>query len=109
VSGNTIAENADCGIALKDSRIRVQGNRIIKNDTIGLRVADGQGIAWGNSFVDNGGYDLVNDGREEFRAMANWWGASAGAGIGRRILDRQSDGQRGRVIYYPPLTEKPAP
>jgi parallel beta-helix repeat protein len=107
VSGNTIAENADCGIALTDSRIRIQGNRIMRNRKTGLRVADGLGLAWGNSFIDNGGYDLVNDGREEFRAIANWWGASAGAGIERRIFDRQSDGRRGRVIYYPPLTEKP--
>ena len=107
VSRNTFAGNADCGIALADSRVRVQGNSITKNGKAGLRVADGQGLAWGNSFIGNGGYDLVNDGREEFRAMANWWGVSAEAGIERRILDRQTDGQRGRVIYYPPLTEKP--
>jgi parallel beta-helix repeat protein len=107
VSGNTIADNVDCGIALTDSRIRVQGNSIMKNGSAGLRVADGLGMAWGNSFIDNGGYDLVNDGREEFRAMENWWGASVGTEIGRRIFDRQSDGERGRVIYYPHLTAKP--
>lgn len=109
VSGNTIAENADCGISLKDSRVRIQGNSIIKNGKTGLEVADGMSLAWGNTFVGNGGYALVNDGSEEFRAMSNWWGATSGAEIERRIFDRQSDGRRGRVIYYPPLTKKPDP
>ena len=109
VSGNTFAENTDFGISLKDSRVRVQGNNIIKNGKTGLEVADGMGLAWGNSFVDNGGYALVNDGSEEFRAMANWWGATSGAEIERRISDRQSDGRRGRVIYLPFLTGKPTP
>ncbi|HYS44086.1 MAG TPA: right-handed parallel beta-helix repeat-containing protein [Geobacteraceae bacterium] len=108
VAACRIAENADYGLTLAGSQVKVYGNEIGKNGKAGMRVEDGRGVAWGNSFVANGGYDLVNDGPEDFRAMGNWWGDVPSAEIGKRIYDRQADGGRGRVIYSPAMEKKPA-
>jgi hypothetical protein len=108
VAACRIAENADYGLSLAGSQVKVYGNEIVKNGKAGMRVDDGRGVAWGNSFVANGGYDLVNDGPEDFRAMGNWWGDASSAEIGKRIFDRQADGGRGRVLYSPAMEKKPA-
>jgi hypothetical protein len=107
VSGCSMAGNGDCGLVLAGSRVKVYGNEIVNNGKAGLRVEDGQGAAWGNSFVANGGCDLYNAGVEDFRAMDNWWGGTPTAEVGKRIHDRQADNGRGRVFYLPVMTGRP--
>ena len=107
LSGAKITGNADYGVLLANSRIKVYGNEIARNGGAGLKVEDGKGVAWGNSIFANGEYDLVNGGTEEFRAMGNWWGAADFSAIGKRIYDRQTDSSRGRVFYTPVLRTDP--
>lgn len=107
VSGCRIAGNVDYGIAINSSRVKVYDNEIVKNGTAGMKVEDGMGAAWGNTFAANRGYDLLNAGSEDFRAMANWWGGVPLSEIDKRIYDRQANSKRGRVLYFPPLAAKP--
>lgn len=107
VTANRIEKNTVNGLVLAQSRIKVHGNAIEQNGKAGLRVEDGKGIAWGNVLAANGEYDLYNAGSEEFRAIGNWWGGDAVPDVGRRIYDRQMDGARGRVLYFPQLLKRP--
>ena len=107
LTGARIWENADFGILLKDSRVKVVGAEILKNGGTGIIVTDGKGTAWGNAIVGNGEFDLVNKGAEEFMAMGNWWGTADLASIDKRIYDRHMDNGVGRVLYNPVLGGKP--
>ena len=107
LSSNRISGNAFYGVVLKLSRVKVKGNNIEGNGKAGLRTEDGQGVAWGNAIFANGEYDLYNGGTEEFRAVGNWWGEGRTNTAVARIYDRNIDGGRGRVIFFPPLKKRP--
>jgi hypothetical protein len=107
LSDNRIKMNSGYGVVLAGSRIKVKGNLIERNGRVGLYVGDGQGGAWGNALLANGEYDLYNGGTDEFRAVGNWWGTAASGNITARIYDRNRDGSRGRVLFYPPLHDRP--
>jgi hypothetical protein len=109
LTGSRISENADYGVLMKDSRMKVVGAEIVRNGGVGIIVTDGKGTAWGNAIVGNGEFDVVNKGAEEFRAMGNWWGTADLALIGRRIYDRHMDNGVGRVVYSPVLVGNPVP
>jgi hypothetical protein len=106
VVANRIAKNADYGLALARSRVKVNANEIAHNARIGLRIEDGKGIAWGNALYANGDYDLYNAGTEEFRAIGNWWGDPT-SDIAGRIYGRQMGNAPGRVLYLPVLRTRP--
>ena len=108
VSANRVVDNRGYGVHLARTRVRLEGNSIERNHGNGLEVEDGAAVAWGNSLASNGGYDCLNAGTEDFRAIANWWGGRDAAGIAARIFDRQADGRKGRVFYLPVLGERPA-
>ncbi len=107
VSGNRIAQNRDCGISLAGSRVRVTANDISQNGRIGIRVADGKSIAWGNIISENGQYDLYNAGREDFRAIGNWWGERSAQDSPGKLYDKTGNPGSGKVMYFPVLREKP--
>jgi parallel beta-helix repeat protein len=107
VSGNRIAQNGDCGISLTGSRVRVTANDISQNGRIGIRVTDGKGIAWGNIISANGRYDLYNAGREDFRAIGNWWGEGSAPDSPGKIYDKAADPGSGKVFCFPVLRDKP--
>jgi len=107
VYGVKLAENADYGIRLASSRVKVCGSEIIHNSGSGMQVSDGRGAAWGNAIYANGTYDLVNSGSEEFIALGNWWGTPEPAAAGRRIYPAHSDNGPGRVLYLPLLKANP--
>lgn len=108
VTGCRLKGNADYGLSLARSRVRVNNNEITGNGSFGLLVEDGQGAAWGNRFAGNGKYDVYNAGSEDFRAMANWWDRPADS-VQSRIYDRQANGDRGRVYFLPTLKTRPLP
>lgn len=107
VAGCRIAENIEYGIALAGSRVKMYGNDIARNGKTGMRVEDGGGAAWGNSFAANGEYDLAYAGRDDFRAIGNWWGGALPAEVGKRISPQTESGG-GKVLYLPVLTARPA-
>ncbi|MBT0894903.1 right-handed parallel beta-helix repeat-containing protein [Geobacter hydrogenophilus] len=106
VTGARIAENRHVGIHLVRSRVRVYGNEIVSNAGIGLRVEDGQGVAWGNAFSGNGRFDIENAGREDFRAIANWWGDPSPP-LDMRLDHQAQDPARGRIFVNPVLKARP--
>jgi hypothetical protein len=108
ISINRIAGNRGHGVHLAKSRVRLEGNNIEHNGGNGLEVEDGAAIAWGNVLSANGGYDLLNAGGDDFRAIGNWWGGKGAAEIARRIFDRQADNRRGRVYFQPILRQRPS-
>ncbi|MFW5866727.1 MAG: right-handed parallel beta-helix repeat-containing protein [Armatimonadota bacterium] len=61
-----------------------------------------------NSLVDNAEYDLANQTGRAIVAQRNWWGHSAQAEIGARILDRSEDPSLGPVNFTPFLDGPPA-
>ena len=61
-----------------------------------------------NSFINNAEYDLANQTGRAIVAQRNWWGHSAQAEIGARILDRSEDASLGPVNFTPFLTGPPA-
>lgn len=107
VTANRISGNRGYGVRLGHSRLRVNANGIEQNAGNGLEVEDGAAIAWDNALAANGGYDCYNGGSEDFRAIGNWWGGGDAAAVGARVYDRQRDAQRGRVLYWPTLRERP--
>jgi hypothetical protein len=108
VSTNRVVANRGYGVHLGKARVRVEGNSIERNIGNGLEVEDGAAVAWGNALAENGGYDCLNSGAGDFRAIANWWGGKDVAGIGARIHDHQDDSRRGRILYLPILRERPS-
>ncbi|GAB7026211.1 right-handed parallel beta-helix repeat-containing protein [Geotalea toluenoxydans] len=106
LSGNRILKNKDYGVTLAKARVKVTANDISHNSKVGLRVEDGKGVAWGNTFVGNGDYDLYNAGADDFKAMGNWWGEGTSA-TGVRIFDKKNNTSIGRVLYLPVLQTKP--
>lgn len=106
VTASRISGNSTVGIHLTRSRVRVSGNEITSNDAVGLRVEDGLGIAWGNDFSGNRGFDIDNAGGEDFRAMANWWG-EASPSLGKRLNHRPLDSARGTILVNPVLKVRP--
>jgi len=73
VTASKFTGNRELALALLHSPMRISGNDIGRNPGTGLLVDDGSAVAWGNSFFENGVYDLYNAGKEEFRAPANRW------------------------------------
>ncbi|BET58280.1 right-handed parallel beta-helix repeat-containing protein [Geobacter sp. 60473] len=107
VAHSLVAGNRRAGLILSRSGVKLSGSEITRND-VGLRVEDGRGIAWGNSFSGNGTYDIYNAGSEDFRAMANWWGAEQSAqNLGDRLYDGEDDPVRGMVLVAPVLDSAP--
>ena len=99
VAGATLAKNAEYGLALTASRLRVSSNEITGNGGYGLIVYDGAAVAWDNALYGNVGFDLYNAGSETLRAPGNWWGEGA-----PRIFD---NGGRAGVLTAPVLVRKP--
>jgi|LSQX01.2.fsa_nt_gb hypothetical protein len=58
--------------------------------------------------VANGEYDLANHTTHALLAQQNWWGLTAQAEIGARILDRSEEAWRGPVNFTPFLNAQPA-
>lgn len=105
IVASRIEKNTGDGLTLDRSRLKVSGNEISRNGRVGLRVTDGGSVAWGNSFVANGEYDLYNAGGEDFTALGNWWGGVPASVISQRIYGGHQDGSRGKVRYSPYLPE----
>ena len=105
VSGCTIADNSEYGISLVESRVKIYGNALAKNGT-GLKVENDSGAAWGNSFSANGRCDLLNAGTDDFRADGQLVGVSPQPRFATRICDRHLDPLRGRVLFFPAMTDK---
>lgn len=102
-----VAGNRRAGLHLSRSGVKLSGSEITRNH-VGLRVEDGRGMAWGNSFSGNGTYDIYNAGSEDFRAMANWWGAGQlPESLGSRLYDGDDDPGRGMVLVGPLLESVP--
>jgi hypothetical protein len=100
VKGNRIAQQQTYGVQLASARVRFQNNVVTGNGAAGLLVRDGRAVAFGNSLHANGGFDLVNEGEEEFRAPGNWWG-------GNDPLTRKRLGGTGPIIVTPVLSQPP--
>jgi hypothetical protein len=99
--------NRDAGLHLAGARIKVQRCLFADNRGDGMRVDDGRGVVWGSSFSGNGGSNLANAGREDVRAVQNWWGSNDEATIMAK-LSGNSRGGSGTISVAPWLTEKPA-
>jgi Right handed beta helix region len=100
VRGNRIAHQQGNGVQLTNARIRFQNNLVTGNGATGLLVRDGRAVAFGNALHANGGFDLMNEGQEEFRAPGNWWGGDEPL-VGKRL------GGTGAVIVTPILSQAP--
>lgn len=98
-----IVENREYGLQLLHSRMKIFANQIFMNTGIGIMSDSGGSAAWGNNISLNGLYDFYYSGSEEFRAIGNWWGASAETGRRNRIFD-----QNGSVLTFPELSASPS-
>jgi hypothetical protein len=108
IEASKFVENREYGLHLVNSRMKISDNLIFMNTGIGIMSDTAGSAAWGNNISRNGLYDFYNAGSEEFRAIGNWWGASAGKGQKRRIFDKTVDPSRGLVLTAPELPAPPA-
>jgi len=108
IETSKFVENREYGLQLANSRMKIFNNLIFMNTGIGIMSDTAGSAAWGNNISRNGLYDFYNAGSEEFRAIANWWGAPAGKGQKRRIFDKAVDSSRGSVLTSPELPAPPA-
>jgi antitoxin component of RelBE/YafQ-DinJ toxin-antitoxin module len=96
ISGCTVRDNARWGVSVYHNSEPLLG-------------ASGSSANPGlNSFLDNGEYDLANQTARAIVAQRNWWGRSAQAEIGARILDSSEDPSLGAVNFTPFLSSAPA-
>jgi hypothetical protein len=108
IEASKFVENREYGLQLVNSRMKISDNLIFMNTGIGIMSDTAGSAAWGNNISRNGLYDFYNAGSEDFRAIGNWWGASAGKGQKRRIFDKAVDPSRGSVLIAPELPAPPA-
>lgn len=108
IETSKFVENREYGLQLVNSRMKISGNLIFMNTGIGIMSDTAGSAAWGNNISRNGLYDFYNAGSEDFRAIGNWWGATAGKGQKRRIFDKAADPNRGSVLTAPELPAPPA-
>jgi hypothetical protein len=108
IETSKFVENREYGLQLVNSRMKISDNLIFMNTGIGIMSDSAGSAAWGNNISRNGLYDFYNAGSEDFRAIGNWWGASAGKGQKRRIFDKAVDPSRGSVLTAPELPAPPA-
>lgn len=99
--------NREIGLHMSGARIKVQRSLFADNIRDAIRMDDGRGGVWGSAFSGNGGFNLVNAGREEINAVLNWWGSNDETAILSKLFDAEKKDGTGIVAVSPWLPEKP--
>ena len=97
--------NQATGLHLSGARVKVQRCLFAENIADGLQMDDGQGVVFLSGFVDNGGFNLINNGQEDIIAVQNWWGSNTEESILGKLSG--DNGGSGLVRIAPWLAEKP--
>lgn len=100
--------NRELGLELTGARIKVSNSLFSMNQRDGIKVNDSRSLIIGNSFIKNGGYNLVNSSKENVVAVQNWWDSKEESGITEKISDAGKNMQSGRVVVSPWLMQKPS-
>ncbi|HEY3308947.1 MAG TPA: right-handed parallel beta-helix repeat-containing protein [Desulfuromonadaceae bacterium] len=99
-------KNSATGLHLSGARVKVQRCLFAENLADGIQMDDGRGVVLTSSFINNGGYNLINNGREDIIAVQNWWGSSNEETI---LAKLRGTGKDARFVEIAPwLAEKPA-
>jgi len=68
---------------------------------------DGQSVIWESVFIDNSGFNLVNNGSESISAVRNWWGSEQESNIVNKLYDTSKNPLNGAIHIFPWLPERP--
>jgi hypothetical protein len=107
ISQTRFQHNSYTALHVSDSPVKVQRCQFSENMRDALRTDDDRALFLNNAFTANGGYSLVNSGRENINARLNWWGTIDQSLIRQKIFDESSDKNIGTVHVLPWLNEKP--
>ncbi len=99
--------NKQTALHLSGTRIKIQRCLFAENLLNAVRVEDGRALLLNNAFSANGGFNLLNAGREVVSARQNWWGSADQMLIRQKIHDSTRDKSTGAVNLFPWLNEKP--
>ncbi len=100
--------NRELGLELTGARIKVSNSLFSANQRDGIKVNDNRSLLFGNSFVKNGGYNLINASKDSIIAVQNWWDSTEESTISKKIADTVNNMQSGRVMISPWLMQKPS-
>ena len=100
--------NRELGLELTEARIKVSNSLFSMNQRDGIKVNDSRSLIFGNSFIKNAGYNLVNASKENVVAVQNWWDSKDESDITEKIFDAGKNKQSGRVVISPWLMQKPS-
>ncbi len=104
---SAFVRNTRNALHVSDSRVRITRCLFAGNLQDALRIDDGRALLMNNAFSLNGGFNIVNAGREVVSARQNWWGTKDPSLIGQKIYDSVRDKNIGTVQLFPWLNEKP--
>jgi len=107
ISQTRFQRNSYTALHISDSPVKVQRCQFSENMRDALRTDDDRALFLNNAFTANGGYSLVNNGRENINARLNWWGTTDQSLIRQKIFDESQDKNVGSVHVLPWLNEKP--
>ncbi len=100
--------NRELGLELTGARIKVSNSLFSANLCDGIKVNDSRSLIFGNSFIQNGGYNLINASKDNIVAVQNWWDSTEESAISKKIADTVKNLQSGRVMISPWLMQKPS-
>ncbi|MDA8427974.1 MAG: right-handed parallel beta-helix repeat-containing protein [Geobacteraceae bacterium] len=100
--------NRQTALHLDSARLKISRCQIADNLRDGLMLEDDRATIWDNVISNNGGYNLVYNGRDTVSATLNWWGGSAEATITAKLSANSSPQRSAAVKVFPWLFEKPA-
>ena len=100
--------NRQTALHLDTARLKISRCQISDNLHDGLKLEDDRATVWENAISDNGGYNLVYNGRDTVNATLNWWGSSSEATITAKLSATGTPQRSAAVNVFPWLFEKPA-
>ena len=96
IAGNVVASNGLNGFNIQDCGALIKGNLISDNGERGMGIQSFAGVITGNNFAANGLYAIDLDGSTDVSAPGNWWG---GDDPDRSVFDRLDNPALGRVRH----------
>lgn len=102
ISDNLISNNkaSDEGGGVMFEFINDAEDFLLEHNSIYDNVADGM--------PNDAAIETNSDGRDDVRAMNNWWGSTNLATVESRVLHAVDDAERGLILLQPLLTEAPS-
>ena len=100
--------NSELGLELTGARIKVTNSLFTENQRDGIKVNDSRSLIFGNSFIKNGGYNLINSSKDNIIAVQNWWNSTEESVITEKIAETVKNSQSGKVVISPWLIQKPS-